>query len=207
MVFWAIMAMVTLLCFSADTVDILVFLAINFAALNNLLQMFNNNMNLNGTKPPLLPPPPSGASSNMNLSSQHGSNQSLNLPEQQHSLNSPRSTHPPNPNAGSFNNDSSLLMCATGAYSSPGPSSSTTSGPPANHHPQNGGLPSAVSTPGSASYPPAMASLYTNSASPLSNGGAGKKSSKTIEQSGDDDHDRFRCPSQSTKSGCHVTSE
>ena len=137
-------------------------------------------MNLNGNKPPLLPPPPtSGASSNMTLSSQHGSNQSLNLPDQQHSLSSPRSTHPPNPNAGNFNNDSSLLMCATGGYSSSGPSPNSNSGPPTNHHHhQNGGLTSTVSTSANASYPQAMPSLYTNNGNPLSNGGAGKMNSE-----------------------------
>lgn len=159
--------------------------AINLAALNNLLQMFANNMNLNGNKPPLLPAPPTGPSApmNINLNSQHGSNQSLNLPEQQqqqqHSLNSPRSTHPANSNPTAYNNESSLLMCATGAYSSAGPSPNNPSAPPTNHHPANGGLPSAVSTAGNGSYPAApMASLYPNSAaSPLSNGGAGKRHS------------------------------
>ena len=154
------------------------FLAINFPALNNLLQMFSNNMTLNGNKPPLLPPlQPSGTSSNMNLSSQHGSNQSLNLQEQQHNLNPSRSSHPSNPNAATYSNESSLLMCATGAYNNAGPNPNNSAagggGPPSNHHTQNGGLTPSVSAPGSGSYPPAIPSLYANSASQLSNGGGG----------------------------------
>ena len=158
-------------------VDSLVeYLAINFAALNSLLQMFNNNMNLNGNKPPLLPPPQTGASPNMNLSSQHGSNQSLNIQEQQqsqHPLSSPRSSHLPNPNAATYNNESSLLMCATGAFNSTGPSPNNPGGPSTGHHSQNGGLTPSVSTPGSASYAPTISGLYANNGSPLSNGGAG----------------------------------
>lgn len=72
-------------------------LAINFPALNNLLQMFTNNMNLNTNKVPILVP------SNSTSNSQHGNNQTLNIQEQ-HTLNSPRSTN-------SNTNDSSLLMC------------------------------------------------------------------------------------------------
>ena len=135
-------------------------------------------MTLNGNKPPLLPPlQPPGTSSNMNLSSQHGSNQSLNLQDQQHNhLNPSRSSHPSNPNAVPYNNESSLLMCATGAYNSAGPNpnnAAAVGGPPPNHHTQNGGLTPSVSTPGSGSYPPAIASLYANSSNPLSNGGGG----------------------------------
>jgi hypothetical protein len=145
--------------------------AINFAALNNLLQMFTNNMNLNGNKPPLLPPTTSGNSSNMNLSSQHGSNQSLNIQDQQHTLNSPRPP-PPNLNNGTYNNDSSLLMCGTGGYNNSGPSPNNGGGPLTNHHNQNGGLTPSVATPGNNPYPPSIPSLYANSGSPLSNGGA-----------------------------------
>jgi CUG-BP- and ETR3-like factor len=147
--------------------------AINFGALNNLLQMFTNNMNLNGNKPPLLPPPP-GTSSNMTLSSQHGSNQSLNIQEQQqqqHTLNSPRPPPPPNPNNSTYNNESSLLMCGTGAYNGGGPSPNNT-GLPTNHHNQNGGLTPSVATPGNGPYPPTIPSLYANNGSPLSNNGA-----------------------------------
>jgi hypothetical protein len=149
------------------------FLAINFGALNNLLQMFSNNMNLNGNKPPLLPPPhPPGTASNMTLSSQHGSNQSLNIQDQQHTLNSPRPP-PPNPNNGTYNNESSLLMCGAGAYNSGGPSPNNGGGLPTNHHTQNGGLTTSVGTPGNGPYPPTIPSLYANSGSALSNGGAG----------------------------------
>jgi CUG-BP- and ETR3-like factor len=143
--------------------------AINFAALNNLLQMFTNNMNLNGNKPPLLPPPP-GTSSNMTLSSQHGSNQSLNIQDQQqHTMNSPRPPPPPNPNNGTYNNESSLLMCGTGVYNSGGPSPNNNG--PTNHHNQNGGLTPSVATPANGPYPPSIPSLYANSGSPLTNGG------------------------------------
>jgi CUG-BP- and ETR3-like factor len=80
--------------------------AINFPALNNLLQMFTNNMNLNPNKLPILVP--SNSSSNITSSSQHGSNQSLNNPEQ-HTIHSPRSSN-------SNNNDSSLLMCGPNTH-------------------------------------------------------------------------------------------
>jgi hypothetical protein len=177
MVFSIIAAVVIEHC-SVLSIREMFFVAINFSALNNLLQMFTNTMNLNGNKPPILPPlplPTTGTSSNLNVNSQHGSNQTLNLQEQQqqqqHTLNSPRSTHPPN--TGVYNNESSLLMCATGAYNSAGPSPNNTGGPPANHHAQNGGLTPSTSTTGNSSYPPTMPSLYANSASPLSNGGAG----------------------------------
>jgi hypothetical protein len=114
----------------------------------------------------------------MNLSSQHGSNQSLNLQDQQQQqqhnhLNPSRSS---NPNAATYNNESSLLMCATGAYNNAGPNpnnAAAVGGPPPNHHTQNGGLTPSVSTPGSGSYPPAIPSLYANSGNPLSNGGGG----------------------------------
>jgi hypothetical protein len=129
-------------------------------------------MNLNGNKPPLLPPPP-GTSSNMTLSSQHGSNQSLNIPEQQqHTLNSPRPP-PPHLNNNTYNNESSLLMCGTNAYNSGGPSPNNGNGLPTNHHNQNGGLTPSVATPGNSPYPTTMPSLYANSGSPLSNGCAG----------------------------------
>jgi hypothetical protein len=132
-------------------------------------------MNINGNKPPLLQQQP-GASSNMNLSSQHGSNQSLNMQDQQqHTLNSPRPPPSQNPNNGTYNNDSSLLMCGTGAYNNGRPSSNNAGGLPANHHNQNGGLTPSVATPASGPYPPTIPSLYANSGSPLSNGGAGIK--------------------------------
>jgi hypothetical protein len=160
-----------------DLESALFHLAINFGALNNLLQMFSNNMNLNGNKPSLLPPPGPGASSNMNLSSQHGSNQSLNVQDQQqHALNSPRPPPPPNPNNGTYNNESSLLMCGTGPYNGGGPSPNSTGGPPATHHNQSGGLTPSVAAPGNNPYPPTIPSLYTNNGSPLSNGGAGTAS-------------------------------
>lgn len=89
-------------------------------------------------------------------------------------MSSPRPLHLPNPNPGAYNNDSSLLMCATGAFNNPGPNPNNPPGPTANHHNQNGGLTPSVSTPGSASYPQTMQSLYANSGSPLSNGGGGK---------------------------------
>jgi CUG-BP- and ETR3-like factor len=79
--------------------------AINIPALNNLLQMFSNNMNLNTSKLPILIP--SNSSSNITSSSQHGSNQSLNIPEQ-----SSRSTLLSNSN----NNESSLLMCGPNTH-------------------------------------------------------------------------------------------
>lgn len=86
------------------------FSAINFPALNNLLQMFSNNMNLNANKLPILIP--SNASSNIPSSSHHGSNQSLNIPDQQQALNSPRTTN-------SNTTDSSLLICGPTAHSNP----------------------------------------------------------------------------------------
>ena len=123
------------------------FLAINFPALNNLLQMFTNNMNLNTNKLPI--PVPSN--------SQHGSNQSLNIPEQQHTLNSPR-----NSNNSSYNNESSLLMC--------GPN---TNSPSNTHLIPNSGLTSTITTPSNPSYPPTISPLYATTPSPLANAGAG----------------------------------
>lgn len=152
-------------------------LAINFGALNNLLQMFSNNMNISANKPPLLPPPPPGTSSNMTLSSQHGSNQSLNI-QDQHTLNSPRPP-PPNLNTNTYNNDSSLLMCSTNAYTSGGPSPNNGNVPPTTHHNQNGGLTSSVATPATGSYIPTMPSMYANSGSPLSNNCAGRISNSS----------------------------
>jgi hypothetical protein len=67
--------------------------------------MFSNNMNLNTSKLPILIP--SNSSSNITSSSQHGSNQSLNIPEQ-----SSRSTLLSNSN----NNESSLLMCGPNTH-------------------------------------------------------------------------------------------
>ena len=70
-------------------------------------------MNLNANKLPILVP--SNASSNIPSTSHHGSNQSLNIPEQQqqHLLNSPRSTLTTNSN----HTDSSLLICGPTASS------------------------------------------------------------------------------------------
>ena len=75
--------------------------------------MFTNNMNLNTNKVPVLVP--TNATSNITSSSQHGSNQSLNIPEQQQSINSPRSPLATNAN----NNDPSLLMCGPNTTSYP----------------------------------------------------------------------------------------
>jgi hypothetical protein len=78
--------------------------------------MFTNNMNLNANKLPILVP--SNSSSNITSSSQHGSNQSLNIQEQQqqqHTLNSPRSPLSSNSNT----NDSSLLMCGPNTHLNP----------------------------------------------------------------------------------------
>ena len=130
-------------------------------------------MNLNGNKPPLLAPPhPPGATSNMTLSSQHGSNQSLNMQDQQHALNSPRPPPPNLPN-NTYNNESSLLMCGTNAYNGGAHNSNNVNGPSANHHNQNGGLTPAVTAPGNSPYPPTLPSLYANSGSPLANGCTG----------------------------------
>ncbi len=122
------------------------FIAINYPALNNLLQMFTNNMNLNANKLPILVP--SNSSSNITSNSQHGSNQSLNIQEQQqqqqHTLNSPRSPL----SSSSNNNDSSLLMCGLNTHLNP-----------------NSGLTSSNNP-----YP----TLYANNANPLPNAGAGQ---------------------------------
>nr|BAK03068.1 predicted protein [Hordeum vulgare subsp. vulgare] len=146
--------------------------ALNFGALNNLLQMFSNNMNLNGNKPSLLPPPQGpGTSTNMNLSSQHGSSQSINVQDQQHTLTSPRAPAA-NANNGTYSNENSLLMCGAGPYNNGGPSPNNAAGPPTTHHNQNGALTPAVATPGTNPYTTAMPSLYTNTGNPLTNGGA-----------------------------------
>jgi hypothetical protein len=105
--------------------------------------MFTNNMNLNTNKLPILVP------SNSSSNSQHGSNQSLNIPEQQHTRNA---------NNTSYNNESSLLMC--------GPN---TNSPSNTHLIPNSGLTSAITTPSNPSYP---SPLYANTASPLANAGA-----------------------------------
>ena len=117
--------------------------AINFPALTSLLQMFSNNMNLNANKLPILVP--STASSNITSTSHHGSNQSLNIPEQQQQqpLNSPRSTLTTNSN----NADSSLLICG------PTASGLAHSNPP---------------------FAPPLP-LYGNSATTLANPGAGRE--------------------------------
>jgi len=125
------------------------FIAINYPALNNLLQMFTNNMNLNANKLPILVP--SNSSSNITSNSQHGSNQSLNIQEQQqHTLNSPRSPL----SSTSNNNESSLLMCGLNTHLNP-----------------NSGLTSSNNP-----YP----TLYANNANPLPNAGAGKLNSIII---------------------------
>ena len=113
MVSWEIMAMVTISKrINIYTRRIMIILVINFPALNSLLQMFSTNMNINGNKLPILVPSNS-SSSNITSSSQHGSNQSLNLPEQQqHPINSSRSPLPSN----SANNESSLLMCGPNTH-------------------------------------------------------------------------------------------
>jgi len=118
--------------------------------------MFTNNMNLNANKLPLLVP------SNSSTNSQQGSNQSINISEQQqqqqHSINSPR-----NSSNTSYNNESSLLMC--------GPN---TNGPSNTHLIPNSGLTSTITTPSNPPYPPTISPLYANTASPLTNAGAGK---------------------------------
>jgi hypothetical protein len=110
--------------------------------------MFTNNMNLNANKLPILVP--STSSSTINSNSQHGSNQSLNIQEQQHTLHSPRSPLSSNSN----NNDSSLLMCGPNTHLNP-----------------NSGL-----TSNNSPYPP----LYANNVSSLPNAGAGKLNSIVI---------------------------
>ena len=151
------------------------FIAINFGALNNLLQMFSNNVNLNGNKPSLLPPPQGpGTSTNMNLSSQNGSTQSLNVQDQQHTLSSPRAPAA-NANNGTYSNETSLLMCGAGPYNNGGPNPNNAAGPPATHHNQNGALTPSVATSGTNPYTTAMPSLYTNTGNPLTNGGAGRE--------------------------------
>jgi hypothetical protein len=112
--------------------------------------MFTNNMNLNANKLPILVP--SNSSSNITSNSQHGSNQSLNIQEQQqqHTLNSPRSPL----SSTSNNNESSLLMCGLNTHLNP-----------------NSGLTSSNNP-----YP----TLYANNANPLPNAGAGKLNSIII---------------------------
>ncbi|CAF3390638.1 unnamed protein product [Rotaria sp. Silwood1] len=130
---------------------------INFPALNNLLQMFTNNMNLNCNKLPILVPP--NTSSNMTSNSQHGNNRSLNIQEQQQlTLDSPRLPLSSNSNNTSYSNESSLLMC--------GPN---TNGPPNTHLNPNSSLTPTIATPSNAPYPPTMPPLYANSPSSLSN--------------------------------------
>ncbi|CAF4030937.1 unnamed protein product, partial [Rotaria sp. Silwood1] len=62
--------------------------------------------------------------------------------------NSPRQPPPPppNPNNGTYNNESSSLMCGTSAYNSNGPHPNNSNGPPTNHN-QNGGLTPSAPTP------------------------------------------------------------
>ena len=83
------------------------FLAVNLAAFNNLLQMFSNNLNLNGTKVPLLVP--------STPSSPPGTNASLNLQD----LTSPRSNVPSASATGAtttYNPDPTLFMCNSGQF-------------------------------------------------------------------------------------------
>jgi len=119
--------------------------AINFPALNNLLQMFTNNMNINANKVPLLIP------TNSSSTSQHSTNQTHNLSDQQ-TLNSSRSTLPTN----STTNDSSLLMCGPSNTSYPHLYPNNTS-PDAHHNLQNLVAMSQVNNPSSgtasASFP------------------------------------------------------
>ena len=128
-------------------------LAINYPALNNLLQMFTNSMNLNGNKLPILVPSNSSPS-------QHGNNQSVDIQEQQqHTGSSPRSPLSSNSNNTSYNTDSSLLMC--------GLNSNT---PQNTHLNPNSSLPTSNTAP----YLPAMSPLYPNNANALTNASAGK---------------------------------
>ncbi|CAF1163170.1 unnamed protein product [Adineta steineri] len=137
---------------------------INFPALNNLLQMFTNNMNLNPNKLPILVP--SNSSSNMTSNSQNGSNQSLNLheqqqPQQQHTLNSPRSPLSSNSNNTSYNTDSSVLMCGL-----------NTNSPQNTHINPNNNLTSTISTSNNNLYPPTMPPVYANNVNSLANASA-----------------------------------
>ena len=84
--------------------------------------------------------------------------QQENNQQQQHSINSPR-----NSSNTSYNNESSLLMC--------GPN---TNGPSNTHLIPNSGLTSTITTPSNPPYPPTISPLYANTASPLTNAGAGK---------------------------------
>jgi len=80
---------------------------VNLAAFNNLLQMFSNNLNLNGTKVPLLVP--------STPSSPPGTNASLNLQD----LTSPRSNVPSASATGAtttYNPDPTLFMCNSGQF-------------------------------------------------------------------------------------------
>ena len=136
-------------------------LAINFPALNNLLQMFTNNMTLNGNKLPILVPSNSSTS-------QHGTNQSLDIQEQQQqqqqqTLNSPRSPLSSHSNNTSYNTDSSLLIC--------GPNGNS---PQNTHLNPNSSLSSNIPTPNTGPYLPTMSPLYTNNTNSLSNASAGK---------------------------------
>lgn len=135
---------------------------VNVPALNNLLQMFSNNMNLSGNKLPILVPP--NTSSNMTSNSQHGNNRSLNIQEpQQMTLDSSRLTLSSNSNNTSYNNESSLLMC--------GPN---TNGLPNTHLNPNSSLAATIATPSNTPYPPTMPPLYANNPNSLSNTATGK---------------------------------
>ena len=122
-------------------------------------------MNLNGAKLPLLVPP--NPSSNLTLTSPHGSNQSLNMQEQQqHALNSPRAPVSPGSTATTYNNESTLFMCASGTYNNlvPNPNNIGV------HHSQSRDAVGHLATPNNSHYPP----LYGNGASALPTSGAGR---------------------------------
>ncbi|CAF0938004.1 unnamed protein product [Didymodactylos carnosus] len=128
--------------------------AINFPALNNLLQMLNSNGNKQ------LPAGIASSPSNMGLSSQYGSTQSLNIPGQDtlsgplHQMNSPRQNTNNQPNY----NDSTLYYANNGAINGNGPNNSA-----------------AVTASSNGPLPPASTfqhQLCPNGTSPAQNGGA-----------------------------------
>ncbi|CAF1047053.1 unnamed protein product, partial [Didymodactylos carnosus] len=129
--------------------------AINFPALNNLLQMLNSTGNKQ------LPGGITNSPSNMGLSSQNGSTQSLNIPTQDtlcgppHQMNSPRQNTNNQPNY----TDSALYYANNGAINGNGPNNSPTV---------------AASNSGSLSQAsPFQHHLCNNGTSPVQNGGAG----------------------------------
>ena len=133
-------------------------LAINYPALNSLLQMFTNNMSLNPNKLPILVP------SNTSSHAQHATNPSHDLHEQQqHTLTSPRSPLSSNSNNTSYNTDSSLLMCGPAANS-----------PQNGHLNPNSSLSSSIPQTSAGPYHPAMSPLYASNTNSLSNPSAGE---------------------------------